>query len=191
MATLGQANKGHWIGVSTAEETGAKFFDGKGKCSWSAMLRCRQKFAKRLVGQPWREFVKGESALLDGVDTEAEHSKQSFGQLYRAIFKGDVRAQQTNHYMNKKRTVPQPDGTEEVTRFTKFTEVGVMAAQTRIASIHEELLEWAEENFDPDSKLAKIIKEMERNGKSPESILSRLNEAITTAMTKINKRIVN
>ena len=135
MATLGQANKGHWIGVSTAEETGAKFFDGKGKCSWSAMLRCRQKFAKRLVGQPWREFVKGESTLLDGVDTEAEHSKQSFGQLYRAIFKGDVRAQQTNHYMNKKRTVPQPDGTEEVTRFTKFTEVGAMAVQTRIASI--------------------------------------------------------
>ena len=93
MATLGQANKGHWIGVSTAEETGAKFFDGKGNCSWSAMLRCRQKFAKRLVGQPWREFVKGESTLLDGVNTETEHSKQSFGQLYRAIFKGDVRAQ--------------------------------------------------------------------------------------------------
>ena len=69
MAALGQASKGHWIGVSTAEETRAKFCDGKGKCSWSAMLRCRQKFAKRLVGQPWREFVKGESALLDGIDT--------------------------------------------------------------------------------------------------------------------------
>ena len=170
MATLGQANKGHWIGVSTAEETGAKFFDGKGNCSWSAMLRCRQKFAKRLVGQPWREFVKGESTLLDGVDTETEHSKQSFGQLYRAIFKGDVRAQQTKHYKNKERVEKRPEGGEETIRFISFTEAGVMAAQTRIASIHEELVEWAEENFDPGSKLAKIIKEMERNGKSPESI---------------------
>ena len=47
-----------------------------------------------------------------------------------------------------------------------------MAAHTRIASIHEELEEWAEENFDP------------------ENILSWLNEAISTAMTKIKKRIV-
>ena len=74
MATLGQANKGHWIGVSTAEETGAKFFDGKGNCSWSAMLRCRHKFAKRLVGQPWREFVKGESTADEGVTYTYTHT---------------------------------------------------------------------------------------------------------------------
>ena len=64
MATQVQSSKGQWIGISTAEETGAKFADGKGKCSWSAMLRCHQKFTKRLVGQPWRDFVKGESDFV-------------------------------------------------------------------------------------------------------------------------------
>ena len=64
MATHVQSSKGQWIGISTAEETGAKFADGKGKCSWSAMLRCRQKFTKRLVGQPWRDFVKGGSDFV-------------------------------------------------------------------------------------------------------------------------------
>ena len=93
MATHVQSSKGQWIGISTAEETGAKFADGKGRCSWSAMLRCRQKFTKRLVGQPWRDFVKGESDFVKGIDTETEHSKQNFGRLYRALFKGDVRAQ--------------------------------------------------------------------------------------------------
>ena len=79
MATQVQSSKGQWIGISTAEETGAKFADGKGRCSWSAMLRCRQKFTKRLVGQPWRDFVKGESDFVKGIDTETEHSKQNFG----------------------------------------------------------------------------------------------------------------
>ena len=190
MATHVQSSKGQWIGISTAEETGAKFADGKGKCSWSAMLRCRQKFTKRLVGQPWRDFVKGESDFVKGIDTETEHSKQSFGRLYRALFKGDVRAQSTSHYKTHRRATVGEGDREEHEEYIKFTEGGVMAAQTRLASIHEEIVEWAEENFDPESKLTKIIKEMERNGKSPGDILARLDEAISTAMTKINKRIV-
>ena len=190
MATHVQSSKGQWIGISTAEETGAKFADGRGKCSWSAMLRCRQKFTKRLVGQPWRDFVKGESDFVKGIDTETEHSKQSFGRLYRALFKGDVRAQSTSHYKTHRRATVGEDDSEEHEEYIKFTEGGVMAAQTRLASIHEEIVEWAEENFDPESKLTKIIKEMERNGKSPGDILARLDEAISTAMTKINKRIV-
>ena len=157
MATHVQSGKGQWIGISTAEETGAKFADGKGKCSWSAMLRCRQKFTKRLVGQPWRDFVKGESDFVKGIDTETEHSKQSFGRLYRALFKGDVRAQSTSHYKTYPRVTVGEGDSEEHEEYIKFTEGGVMAAQTRLASIHEEIVEWAEENFDPESKLTKII----------------------------------
>ena len=157
MATHVQSSKGQWIGISTAEETGAKFADGKGKCSWSAMLSCRQKFTKRLVGQPWRDFVKGESDFVKGIDTETEHSKQSFGRLYRALFKGDVRAQSTSHYETHPRVTVGEGDSEEHEEYIKFTEGGVMAAQTRLASIHEEIVEWAEENFDPESKLTKII----------------------------------
>ena len=36
------------------------------------MLRCRQKFTKRLVGQPWRDFVKGESDFVKGIDKKAK-----------------------------------------------------------------------------------------------------------------------
>ena len=91
MATQVQSSKGQWIGISTAEETGAKFADGKGKCSWSAMLRCRQKFTKRLVGQPWRDFVKGESDFVKGIDTETEHSKQSFGRpVYKLVLPSEI-----------------------------------------------------------------------------------------------------
>ena len=75
--------------------------------------RCRQKFTKRLVGQPWRDFVKGESDFVKGIDTETEHSKQSFGRLYRALSKGDVRAQSTSHYKTHRRaTVGEGDSEE-------------------------------------------------------------------------------
>ena len=124
MATQGQSSKGQWIGISTAEETG--------------------ELVKRLVGQPWREFVKGESEFVKGIDTETGHSKQSFGRLYRAIFKGDVRAQSASHHRTLKRVTVQHDGSEDHTEYIKFTEGGVMAAQTRLASIHEEIhvVEW-------------------------------------------------
>ena len=98
------------------------------------MLRCRQKFTKRLVGQPWRDFVKGESDFVKGIDTETEHSKQSFGRLYRALFKGDVRAQSTSHYKTHRRATVGEGDSEEHEEYIKFTEGGVMAAQTRLAT---------------------------------------------------------